>query len=55
MPAQFGPNLPPNGIKVFAIPVLPQEEACGKISPPPKSSYPSNAKFVAIIRRYVCT
>ncbi|KAI8129480.1 E3 ubiquitin-protein ligase RNF13 [Lucilia cuprina] len=51
MPAQFGPSLPPNGIKVFAIPAVPHEEACDKISPPPKSFYPNNAKFAAIIQR----
>ncbi|XP_037822586.1 E3 ubiquitin-protein ligase RNF13 isoform X2 [Lucilia sericata] len=50
MPAQFGPSLPTNGIKVFAIPAVPHEEACDKISPPPKSFYPSNAKFAAIIQ-----
>lgn len=55
MPAQFGPSLPPNGIKVFAIPALPVDEACDKIKPPPKSQYPSSAKFVAVIKRYVCT
>ncbi|XP_065355228.1 E3 ubiquitin-protein ligase Godzilla isoform X2 [Calliphora vicina] len=51
MPAQFGPSLPTNGIKVFAIPAVPHEEACDKINPPPRSFYPSNAKFAAIIQR----
>lgn len=53
MPAQFGPSLPTNGIKVFAIPVLPDEEGCEKLNPPPKSMYPNNAKFAAIIKRYL--
>ncbi|KAM7359852.1 godzilla E3 ubiquitin protein ligase isoform 2-T2 [Cochliomyia hominivorax] len=52
LPAQFGPSLPTNGIKVFAIPALhPNEDACEKINAPPKSGYPTNAKFVAIIQR----
>lgn len=53
MPAQFGPSLPTNGIKVFTMPSVPDEEACVKIGPPDSNSYPPNAKFAAIIRRYL--
>lgn len=50
LPAQFGPSLPPNGLKVFAIPAIPSQ-ACKNISPPNRTLYPPNAKFVAIIER----
>ncbi|XP_039954157.1 E3 ubiquitin-protein ligase RNF13 isoform X1 [Bactrocera tryoni] len=51
LPAQFGPSLPANGIKVFAIPAAKDEYACGAVSGPPRKEYPNNAKFVIIIER----
>lgn len=53
MPARFGPNILFKGIEVFAIPAIPNVLACEKIKPPPKTMYPSMAKFAAIIQRYV--
>lgn len=51
LPAQFGPSLPPNGLKVYALTAKP-EDACDKpLQPPPKNLYPPNAKFVVLIKR----
>ncbi|XP_017482613.1 PREDICTED: E3 ubiquitin-protein ligase RNF13 isoform X1 [Rhagoletis zephyria] len=51
LPAQFGPSLPANGIKVFAVPAK-NIFACSLIDPPPRNGdYPKTAKFVAIIER----
>ncbi|XP_036229452.1 E3 ubiquitin-protein ligase Godzilla isoform X2 [Bactrocera oleae] len=51
LPAQFGPSLPANGIKVFAIPAAKDEYACGPVDVPPREGYPNNAKYVIIIER----
>ncbi|CAD6995740.1 unnamed protein product [Ceratitis capitata] len=52
LPAQFGPPLPANGIKVFAIPAAKDEYGCERLAVPPREEgYPKNAKFVVIIKR----
>ncbi|BFF89677.1 E3 ubiquitin-protein ligase RNF13 [Drosophila madeirensis] len=51
LPAQFGPLLPPNGLKVYVVPAMPQAYACDSLSRPPHLIYPSAAKFVALISR----
>ncbi|EDV43179.1 uncharacterized protein Dana_GF18360, isoform B [Drosophila ananassae] len=52
MPAQFGPQLASNGIKVFVVPPIPtQSYACDHLSRPPHLNYPTGAKFVALISR----
>ncbi|XP_011184985.1 E3 ubiquitin-protein ligase Godzilla isoform X2 [Zeugodacus cucurbitae] len=51
LPAQFGPSLPANGIKVFAIPAAKDNYACDPLDPPPRQGYPKNSKFVVIIER----
>ncbi|XP_053956311.1 E3 ubiquitin-protein ligase Godzilla isoform X1 [Anastrepha ludens] len=54
LPAQFGPTLPANGIKVYAIPAENDHYACGPINVPPSrdgETYPKTAKFVSIIER----
>lgn len=51
LPAQFGPSLPANGIKVFAVPAAKDKYACGPLGAPPSIGYPTNAKFVVIIER----
>ncbi|XP_030373542.1 E3 ubiquitin-protein ligase RNF13 [Scaptodrosophila lebanonensis] len=51
LPAHFGPSLPPNGLKVYAVPANPSQYACEILRQPPRSIYPSNAKFVALISR----
>ncbi|XP_067615486.1 E3 ubiquitin-protein ligase Godzilla isoform X2 [Eurosta solidaginis] len=52
LPAQFGPSLPANGIKVFSVPAE-EKHACAPVAEPPRVgfAYPKNAKFVAIIER----
>ncbi|EDW85126.1 uncharacterized protein Dwil_GK12779 [Drosophila willistoni] len=51
LPAQFGGNLPPNGLKVFVVPAEPSSFACDKLNKPPRTIYPPNAKFVSLISR----
>ncbi|KAH8388253.1 hypothetical protein KR093_001913 [Drosophila rubida] len=52
LPSSFGPAVLGNSLRVF---VVPQETnnpyACGHLKPPPRSDYPTGAKFVAIISR----
>ncbi|XP_022223027.1 E3 ubiquitin-protein ligase RNF13 [Drosophila obscura] len=51
LPAQFGPLLPPNGLKVYVVPAMPHSYGCDTLSRPPHLIYPSAAKFVALISR----
>ncbi|XP_001359240.5 E3 ubiquitin-protein ligase RNF13 [Drosophila pseudoobscura] len=51
LPAQFGPLLPPNGLKVYVVPAMPHSYGCDTLSRPPHLLYPSAAKFVALISR----
>lgn len=54
--ASFGPNLPPNGLRVLAVGAKP-ENGCGAISPPPENVtlYGERPKWVALIQRYNCS
>ncbi|KAH8271449.1 hypothetical protein KR018_011707 [Drosophila ironensis] len=51
MPAQFGPSLSANGIKVFVVPAMPLAYGCDRLSRPPQLNYPHASKFVALISR----
>ncbi|KAH8382654.1 hypothetical protein KR009_004651 [Drosophila setifemur] len=51
LPAQFGPQLPGNGLKVFVVPATPQSYGCDRLSRPPHANYPPSAKFVALVSR----
>ncbi|XP_017966435.1 E3 ubiquitin-protein ligase RNF13 [Drosophila navojoa] len=52
LPASFGPPIVDNNLRVFVVPHDPSDPyGCNNFSCPPRSSYPKNAKFVAIISR----
>ncbi|XP_017046673.1 E3 ubiquitin-protein ligase RNF13 [Drosophila ficusphila] len=50
-PAQFGPQLPSNGLKVYVIPAKPPSFGCDTLDRPPHLNYPPSAKFVALVSR----
>lgn len=52
LPAHFGPSIVGNGLEVYVVPpdsINPY--ACAHLRPPPRTGYPTKAKFVAIISR----
>nr|XP_044250657.1 E3 ubiquitin-protein ligase RNF13 [Drosophila takahashii] len=51
MPAQFGPHLPSNGLKVYVVPAKRPYYGCDSLDRPPHLNYPPSAKFVALVSR----
>ncbi|XP_017130846.1 E3 ubiquitin-protein ligase RNF13 [Drosophila elegans] len=51
MPAQFGPQVPSNGLKVYVVPARYPYYGCDALDRPPHLNYPPSAKFVALVSR----
>ncbi|KAL7731273.1 hypothetical protein ACLKA6_014449 [Drosophila palustris] len=52
LPAVFGPSISGNSLRVFVVPQdTANQYACVHLRPPPRTGYPTGAKFVAIISR----
>ncbi|KAH8265559.1 hypothetical protein KR038_010491 [Drosophila bunnanda] len=51
LPAQFGAQLPSNGLKVYVVPAKRPYFGCDFLDRPPHLNYPANAKFVALVSR----
>ncbi|EDV48034.1 E3 ubiquitin-protein ligase RNF13 isoform X1 [Drosophila erecta] len=51
LPAQFGPQLPSNGLKVYVVPARRPYYGCDSLERPPHLNYPPSAKFVALVSR----
>ncbi|XP_033165217.1 E3 ubiquitin-protein ligase RNF13 [Drosophila mauritiana] len=54
LPAQFGPHLPSNGLKVYVVPARRPYYGCDSLDRPPHLNYPPSAKFVALVARGEC-
>ncbi|XP_016984458.1 E3 ubiquitin-protein ligase RNF13 isoform X2 [Drosophila rhopaloa] len=51
LPAQFGSELPSNGLKVYVVPARRPYYGCDGLDRPPHLNYPPTAKFVALVSR----
>ncbi|XP_034112261.1 E3 ubiquitin-protein ligase Godzilla [Drosophila albomicans] len=52
LPSSFGPSISGNSLRVFVVPQDTNNPyACTHLKPPPRTGYPTGAKFVAIISR----